>query len=109
MNSTTDPHADHYRRIRENPRFIALIQTRSRLTWKLSALVLCGYFLFMGVAASQPELLHQPLYPGSHLSLGIPIATLLIVIAWLLTAWYVYRANTHFDSLSASIVKESQV
>lgn len=108
MNSMIDPPVEHYRRIRENPRYIALARARSRLTWRLSILVLAGYFLFMGVAAVRPDLLHLPLYQGSHLSLGIPLATLLIVIAWLLTAWYVHRANTHFDRLSASIVKESQ-
>ncbi|MFK8333023.1 DUF485 domain-containing protein [Pseudomonas sp. BJa5] len=108
MNSMIDTPVEHYRRIRENPRYIALARARSRLTWWLSALVLASYFLFMGVAAARPDLLHLPLYPGSHLSLGIPLATLLIVVAWLLTAWYVHRANSHFDHVSASIVKESQ-
>ncbi|MCS7567074.1 DUF485 domain-containing protein [Pseudomonas aeruginosa] len=108
MNATTTPHAEHYQRIRENPRFIALVQARSRLTWRLSVLVLCSYFIFMGVAACLPELLRIPLHQDSHLPLGIPVAIMLILVAWLLTGWYVYRANTYFDSLSASIVGECQ-
>lgn len=109
MTCMPDPHAEHYRRIRQNPKFIALTRTRSRTSWWLSALVLAGYFLFMGVAAIRPELLHQPLYPDSHLSMGIPLGTLLLLATWLLTGWYVHRANSHFDRLGDSIVKESQV
>ncbi|MDH4582819.1 DUF485 domain-containing protein [Pseudomonas sp. BN415] len=104
-----DPHAEHYRRIRQNPKFIELTRTRSRTSWLLSALVLAGYFLFMGVAAMRPELLQQPLYPGSHLSMGIPLGTLLLLTTWLLTGWYVHRANKHFDRLGDSIITESQV
>lgn len=108
MNTTTHPDADQYRRILQNPRFQALVQARSRLTWRLSLLVLGTYFVFMGVAACLPGWLHAPLYRDSHLSLGIALACLLILCAWLLTGWYVHRANSHFDSLSARIVQESQ-
>ncbi|MCY1446266.1 Inner membrane protein YjcH [compost metagenome] len=62
----------------------------------------------MALAACRPDLLHLPLYPGSHLSLGLPLGALLILACWLLTGWYVHRANTHYDSLSEQIVKESQ-
>ncbi|MGE8409169.1 MAG: DUF485 domain-containing protein [Pseudomonas sp.] len=109
MTCMPDPLAEHYRRIRQNPKFIALARTRSRTSWWLSALVLAGYFLFMGIAAVRPDLLHQPLYPGSHLSLGFPLGTLLLLVSWLLTGWYVHRANHHFDRLGDSIIKESQV
>ncbi|MNF65722.1 Inner membrane protein YjcH [compost metagenome] len=108
MSSTTEPHTHHYSRIRQNPRYIALARARSRTTWILSALVLAAYFLFMALAACRPDLLHLPLYAGSHLSLGLPLGALLILACWLLTGWYVHRANTHYDSLSEQIVKESQ-
>ncbi len=109
MTCMPDPHTEHYRRIRQNPKFIELTRTRSRTSWLLSALVLAGYFLFMGVAAMRPELLQQPIYPGSHLSMGIPLGTLLLLATWLLTGWYVHRANNHFDRLGDSIITESQV
>jgi uncharacterized membrane protein (DUF485 family) len=108
MSSTTDPHTQQYSRIRQNPRFIALSRSRSRTTWILSALVLSAYFLFMALAACLPEVLHLPLYSGSHLSLGLPLGALLILATWLLTGWYVHRANTRYDTLSEQIVKESQ-
>ncbi|MNY62429.1 Inner membrane protein YjcH [compost metagenome] len=53
-------------------------------------------------------MLHLPLYPGSHLSLGLPLGALLIIVTWLLTGWYVHRANTRYDTLSEQIIKESQ-
>ncbi|MDR0277821.1 MAG: DUF485 domain-containing protein [Paucimonas sp.] len=108
MTHLPDPHAEHYRRISQNPRFLALSRARSRTSWCLSAVVLAAYFLFMGVAAINPQFLHQPLFPGSHLSLGLPLGALLLLASWLLTAWYVHRANHHFDPIGASIIKESQ-
>lgn len=108
MSCIPDPLAEHYRRIHQNPRFQALTRARTRISWRLSAVVLAAYFLFMGVAALQPQFLHQQLYPGSHLSLGLPLGALLLLLSWLLTAWYVHRANNHFDRIAASIVKENQ-
>ncbi|BAU74661.1 DUF485 domain-containing protein [Metapseudomonas furukawaii] len=108
MSSTPESTADHYQRIRQDPRFIALVRSRSRTSWRLTLLVLATYFLFMGVAAIRPDLLHLPLYPGSHLSLGLPLGALLILITWLLTGWYVHRANTHYDRLGQRIIEESQ-
>ncbi|WP_460419190.1 DUF485 domain-containing protein [Pseudomonas sp. microsymbiont 2] len=109
MNITPPSTTQHAQRILADPRFMVLVQTRSKLTWRLSLVVLCAYFAFMGVAACWPTLLHARLHQGSHLSVGIAVSTLLILSGWLLTGWYVHRANTHFDSLSASIVEESQV
>lgn len=106
MSDTAEQLCDHYRRIRKNPRFIVLSRSRSRTSWLLSALVLCAYFVFMAVAACLPEVLHTPLYPGSHLTLGMPLGALIILVSWLLTGWYVHRANTRFDSLSEQIVQE---
>ncbi|MFJ3485937.1 DUF485 domain-containing protein [Pseudomonas sp. NPDC090202] len=108
MSDTPDSIREQYRRIRENPAFKAVVQARSRLSWRLSGLVLCAYFVFMAIAAGVPALLHAPLYPGSHLSVGIPLASLLVVIPWLLTGWYVHRANRHFDRQIAAIAEESQ-
>lgn len=106
MSNTAEQLSDHYSRIRTNPRFIAMSTARSRTSWLLSALVLCAYFLFMALAACLPQVLHTPLYPGSHLTLGIPLGASIILISWLLTGWYVHRANSHFDHLSEQIIKE---
>ncbi|MDH4585662.1 DUF485 domain-containing protein [Pseudomonas sp. BN415] len=95
-------------RIRSNPKFQNLARQRAVLAWSLSAIVLGVYYLFIMLVAFVPGWLHLPLYDGSNLSRGIPVGAAIIVLSWLLTAWYVRSANTRFDSLSAEIIKEAQ-
>lgn len=102
-----DPsHAQDCQRIRANPNFQRLVDSRSRLAWTLSAAVLGAYYLFMLVVAFWPQLLHTPLAEGRQLTVGIPVAAAVIVVSWLCTGWYVYRANTRFDALGADLLKE---
>lgn len=95
-------------RIMANPKFQRLARERALLAWSLSAVVLGVYYLFIMLVAFVPGWLHLPLYEGSHLSRGIPLGVAIIVLSWLLTAWYVRSANTRFDSLSAQILEEAQ-
>ncbi|WP_337056176.1 DUF485 domain-containing protein [Pseudomonas sp. USHLN015] len=106
MTPTEPSHAQHCERIRANPRFQQLVRSRSRLAWSLSAAVLGAYYLFMLVVAFHPATLHSPLGEGRQLTVGIPVATAIIVLSWLCTGWYVYRSNTRFDALSAEFMKE---
>ncbi|MNE95828.1 Inner membrane protein YjcH [compost metagenome] len=85
-----------------------MARARSRITWLLSALVLAVYALFMALAACLPQVLHVPLYAGSHLTWGFPSGALVILVTWLMTGWYVYRANNLYDNLIEQIVKESK-
>ena len=93
-------------RIRNNPKFLELVSSRSRLAWSLSAAVLGTYYLFMLIVAFAPQWLHAPLSQGGMLSVGIPVAASIIVVSWLLTGWYVRTANTEFDALSAQLLEE---
>ncbi|MFD2645550.1 DUF485 domain-containing protein [Pseudomonas japonica] len=105
--STPDlAHAQRCARIRANPKFHALVRSRARLSWSLSATVLGAYYLFMAVVAFQPHWLHAPLTEGRQLTVGIPVAAALIVLSWLLTGWYVRNANTRFDAMSADLLEE---
>lgn len=108
MTHAPTDHAQSCDRIRANPKFQQLVRTRSRLAWSLSAAVLGAYYLFMLVVALYPQVLHTPLGDGRQLTLGIPVASALIVLSWLLTGWYVRSANTRFDSLSAQVLEESK-
>lgn len=94
-------------RVRENPKFNQLVRTRSRLTWGLSFLVLGSYCVFMAIVAFSPEWLHTPLTENSVLTTGIPAGAAIILFSWLVTGWYVYRANTSFDVLGAAVLEES--
>ncbi|MFN4238481.1 MAG: DUF485 domain-containing protein [Vogesella sp.] len=94
--------------IRQHPQFAILVRKRSTLAWTLAALTLASYYLFMLVVAVAPASLHQPLQAGGVLSLGVPVGAAIIVFTWALTGYYVYRANTEFDRLTATILQESQ-
>ena len=106
MSSQPPVHADRYERIRSNPKFQQLVASRSRLTWALSACVLSGFYLLMAMVAFRPDWLHAPLAADSKLTVGIPVAAAVIVGSWLLTGWYVYKANSRFDALNAELLEE---
>jgi uncharacterized membrane protein (DUF485 family) len=60
----------------------------------LSAIVLTAYYALMIVVAFSPSSLHVPLSEGQVITIGVPIGAAVIVLSWLLTGFYVYRANT---------------
>jgi len=91
-----------------NPKFRELEARRSRLAWVLSATVLAAYYGLMIVVAAWPHSLHAPLPEGGVVTIGVPIGAAVIVLSWLLTGLYVYRANTTFDALSEKILSEAR-
>jgi uncharacterized membrane protein (DUF485 family) len=97
-----------YQRILLNPKFRELEVRRSRLAWLLSAIVLAAYYGLMIVVAFWPGALHTPLSEGGVVTIGVPIGAAVIVLSWLLTGLYVYRANTTFDELNQQILSEAR-
>jgi len=83
-----------------------LVKTRSRFALKLSVLVLVIYYAFMMVVAFKPALLKTPINDASVISIGFPIATLMFVLFWLLTGWYVHRSNTQYDQMGRDVIQE---
>lgn len=100
----TDP---VYERVRANPKFKELTRKRGRLAITLSLIVLVGYYALMMAVAFAPDTLRQPLAEGSMISIGFPIAAVVIVVSWLLTGVYSYFANGEFEDLNNQIVEES--
>lgn len=96
-----------YQRIRTNPKFQDMVKRRGRFAALLSAIVLVAYYGFMMVVAFKPTLLHQTLSEGSVLTVGMPIGAGIIIVSWLLTGLYVYRANSDFDKINAEVLKEA--
>jgi len=94
-------------RIRGNPKFEQLTSERSRLAWLLTAIVLLSYYSFIMVIAFGPHLLRVPLWPGSALSVGVPLGALIIIGSWLLTGYYVRRANNTYERLNEELIKEA--
>ncbi len=99
---------DATQRILANPRFKELTTKRSRFAWLLSAIMLIVFYGYVMIVAFKPEMLAVKVSEGATLSVGIPIGAGIIILAWVLTAVYVVRANGEFEKLNREIIEESK-
>ncbi len=97
-----------YQRVRQNPKFQVLVRKRGRLALFLSLIVLVSYYALMMAVAFAPDALRTPVAEGSAISVGFPIAAVIIIISWLLTGVYSHFANGEFEDLNNEIVAESE-
>ena len=95
-----------YQKIEDNPRFKELVRKRSRFSWTLSIITLVLYVSFIFLIAFDPSWLGTPITEGSYITRGIPVGVGLILISFILTGIYVFRANGEYDRLTAEILKE---
>ncbi len=95
-------------KIRSNPKFAELVGKRTRFAIILSLVVLVPYYTFMFLVSTQPQLFASKLAEGSVITIGWPIAALIVVGGWLLTGVYVSRANGEFDSITEEVLKEAR-
>jgi len=72
----------------------------------MAIVMLTIYYAFIMTIAFAPQVLGRPISDTSVITIGIPIGLGVIVIAFLLTGIYVYRANTVFDRMNAELKKE---
>jgi uncharacterized membrane protein (DUF485 family) len=87
--------------VRDNPDFVELERTRGRLGWTLTAIMLVIYFGFIFLVAFAPGLMATPVF--GIMTLGFPLGLFVILSAIALTGFYVLRANSAFDRLTARI------
>lgn len=95
-----------YARIENSARFKELVQKRQRFALILSIIMLILYVGFILLIAFAPDWLGAPLHESTNVTRGIPIGVGLIVISFLLTGVYVWRANGEFDRLTKQIIDE---
>lgn len=88
-----------YHKILEDPDFIELVETRRRLTLRLSLIMLVIYFSFILTIAFKPHILGTPIGDGPT-SLGIVIGIAIILTAFALTGIYIKISNSTFDALT---------
>jgi cation/acetate symporter len=62
----------------------------------------------MFLVSTQPQLFAAKIGEGSVITIGWPIAALIVVCGWLLTGVYVNRANGEFDSITEEVLKEAR-
>ena len=98
---------DIYKKVRANPKFAELEGKRSRFALLLTAIVMVSYFGMMMVVAFAPDFMRTPISAGSTLTIGVPVGAVIIIGSWLLTGWFVSRANGEFDSMNNEIVREA--
>jgi uncharacterized membrane protein (DUF485 family) len=96
-----------YEKMRANPKFQQLVATRSRFAWTLAAIVLSMFYGFVMVVAFNPTSLGQPIVEGSMITVGVTAELFMFIFFWLLTAFYVRRANTEFDALTKEVVNDA--
>ena len=94
-------------KIRANPKFAELVGKRTRFAIILSLVVLVPYYSFMLLVSLQPQIFAAKISEGSVITIGWPIAALIVVCGWLLTGVYVNRANGEFDRLTTEVLKEA--
>jgi uncharacterized membrane protein (DUF485 family) len=69
---------------------------RWRIATALTAVMMVTYFGFILLVAFNKPLLGTVVVPG--LSIGILLGAAVIIVAWVLTWYYVRWANSHYDS-----------
>lgn len=94
-------------RVQADPDFANLVEQRHMLSWCLSALMLAIYFGFILMIAFAPALLGAPMGSGVT-TIGIPIGVLVIIAAFVLTGFYVHRANSAFDPALEKIIERAK-
>ncbi len=95
-----------YQRIEDSAHFRELVEKRQRFAIILSIIMLVIYVGFIMLIAFAPGWLGTPLHAGTSVTRGIPIGIGVIVISFVLTAVYVWRANGEFDRLTHAMLRE---
>ncbi|XXN63627.1 DUF485 domain-containing protein [Enterobacter ludwigii] len=105
MNETPEQEAI-WQQVERNPRFNELVHKRQAFALLLSVIMLVLYIGFILLIAFAPGWLGTPLHAGTNVTRGIPIGVGLIVMSFVLTGVYVWRANGEFDRLTKQILSE---
>ena len=97
-----------YRRIYADPEFHELELKRGKFSWLLSAILLTSYFSFILIIAFAPQIFSVPIFEGSIITWGIPVGLFIILLSFLLTGIYIFRANNEFDQLTKDIIEHAR-
>jgi len=103
MGSDTDPNIE---RIRSHPQYQVLRSKRNRLGWTLTVAMLVVYYGFVALIAFDKPFLAQPIGTGVT-TLGIPMGVAVIVFTVAIIGYYVRRANSEYDAITARVLKDS--
>lgn len=95
-------------RIEGSAHFRELVEKRQRFAAILSLIMLVIYVGFILLIAFAPGWLGTPLHAATSVTRGIPLGIGVIIISFLLTGLYVWRANGEYDRLTKLVVEEAK-
>ena len=98
---------DLYEKIDADAAFHKLEKKRGLFSWLLAGIVLIAYFGFILIIAFAPHIFARPIFSGQVMTWGIPAGVAVIVLSFLLTGVYVYRANREFDRMMKKIIRRT--
>ena len=103
LGADADPNID---RIRSHPQYEVLRSKRNRLGWTLTVAMLLVYYGFIALIAFNKPFLARPVGTGVT-TVGIPIGLAVIVFTVAIVGYYVRRANSEFDAITATVLKDA--
>ncbi|BCO29162.1 inner membrane protein YjcH [Rhodoferax lithotrophicus] len=95
---------DLIQRVISNPKYQELKAKRSSFGWTLTWAMMIVYYGFIALIAFDKSFLAQKMGAGV-MTVGVPIGFGVIVFTIVITAFYVNRANSEYDDLTAAITK----
>ncbi len=98
---------DVVERIQKNPKFFEFVRMRNNYSYVLSTLMMIVYFGYILLVAFNKQFLGTKVATGAMTSIGIPLGLGVIVFTIIITAIYVRRANSEFDTIKDEIVREA--
>ena len=96
-----------YERMRTNPKFQELVRRRGRFAWTLATIVLTMFYGYVLTIAFNPTALGRPVAEGSMLTIGVAVELFMFIFFWVLTAFYVRRANNEFDAMTQDLIRDA--
>lgn len=90
----------------KHPKYHELVQRRTRLSNLFFGIALALYASFILTLAYMPHMFARPVAAGWTMSIGVLLGVLIIVVAVIMIAIYVYFSNKVFDPLLDQVVRD---
>ncbi len=93
---------DMVKKIKSDPNYRKLVNARSTFGWTLTWIMMVVYYGYILLIAFNKEFMASKVGAGV-MTWGIPLGLFVIVFTVLITGFYVRRANSEYDELTAAI------
>jgi uncharacterized membrane protein (DUF485 family) len=98
-------HTD-FEAIYRNPGFTEMVRRKRKVSYILSLIMSLIFLLYMGAMAYARDFLSAGWVPGSPITNGIVLTLAVICASILLSGYYIWWANRHFDVLQKALLEE---